>query len=252
MLLEVENVSKKFCSNLHRSMMYAWGDIASNILNTKATPALRESEFFAVRNFSLKMEQGQILCLLGNNGCGKTTLMRMIYGIYPPDEGSIKVHGTMAAMFALRTGMQPYFTGRENIYLKGSILGFSEDELKQKTEEIIAFSELGDAIDKPFGSYSSGMMSRLAYSLPVAMKPDVLIIDEGLAVGDIGFKNKCLDDLKKKQNERTVIFITHNFERIKELATDIVIMNQGEKKLETKDVKLGLEIYLTDYANKAL
>lgn len=251
-LLSVNNVSKKFSVNLHQSMLNAWGELALSLAGLSAEKKLKQDEFQAVHNISLDLNKGQILCILGNNGSGKTTLMRMIYGIYSCDEGSIRAYGNIAAMFALRTGMQPYFTGRENIRLKGSILGFSEQELAEKTESIIEFSELGTAIDKPFGSYSSGMMSRLAYSLAIAMQPDIFIIDEGLAVGDMAFKNKCLDDLKKKREERGVIFITHNFERIKDIATDIIIMDKGCKIMETSNVHEGLDYYLSNYSKTSV
>src|SRR5690606_7929937 len=183
LLVEVEQVSKKFCKNLKWSMVHGITDLGKIAIGTDLKRnKLRKEEFWALKDVCLKVYRGDLLCILGNNGSGKTTLMRLIAGIYPVDKGQITVNGKVSSLFAIKSGMPPHFSGRETIYIKGGMFGLTREQINQDIDWIIDFSELGDFIDSPLGTYASGMRSRLGYAIAVGTEPDVLIIDEGLAV----------------------------------------------------------------------
>lgn len=246
-LLHIEHVSKKFCKNLKWSMLHGTMDMARVGLGLSLNHAkLRNYEFWALDDVNLTLDKGQILCILGSNGSGKTTLMRLISGIYPVDKGRITINGSLSSMFALKSGMHPHFTGRENIFIKGSMYGMSHSEIQRKMDWIIDFSELADFIDSPFGSYSSGMRARLGYAVAVATEPDLLIIDEGLAVGDAAFRTKCFKNLKSISHKTGIIFITHNIKRVTRIATDVIVLDRGKIIRETNDVEAGLEFFIRD------
>lgn len=248
-LLEVENVSKKFSKDMKWSMIHGMKDLGLLMLQQKLKRnELRTEEFWALNNVSLKLHRGEIMSLLGNNGSGKSTLMRMISGIYPVDMGKITVHGSVSSLFAVKTGMHPHFTGRENIYVKAGMFGMSKEKLEEKIDWIISFSELGNFIDSPYGSYSTGMQSRLGYSIAVASEPDILIIDEGLAVGDVSFRTKCYDNLAAISPNCGIIFITHNLKRIEALANYILILHLGNLVFQSDNIKEGIEYYLENCA----
>lgn len=247
-LVEVQGVSKKFSKDMKWSMLHGMADLGRLMTQQKLKKdVLRKKEFWALSNVSLKLHRGEILSILGNNGSGKSTLMRMISGIYPVDQGQITVKGSVSSLFAVKTGMHPHFTGRENIYVKAGIYGMSKSKLEEKMEWIISFSELHDFIDAPYGSYSSGMQSRLGYSIAIASEPDILIIDEGLSVGDVGFRQKCYDNLHDISSKCGIIFITHNLNRIESLANNILVLDCGKLVFESINVKEGVEYYLKNY-----
>lgn len=249
-LVKVQHVSKKFSKDLKWSMFHGMTDLGRLLLNRKLKrDVLRKEEFWALKDISLSLYRGEILSIVGNNGSGKTTLMRMISGIYPVDEGRIEVRGRVSSLFALKTGMHPHFTGRENIYVKAGMFGISQKKLEEKIDWIIDFSELGKFIDSPFGSYSSGMQSRLAYSIAVASEPDILIIDEGLSVGDVSFKAKCYNNLKSISDQCGIIFVTHNMKRIEALANTIIILDHGSTVYESQNIKEGIDYYLKNYTS---
>ncbi len=244
-LVEVQNVSKKFSQDLKWSMFHGMTDLGRLLFHQKLKRnVLRKQEFWALKDVNLKLYRGEILSIVGNNGSGKTTLMRMLSGIYPVDEGRIEVRGTISSLFALKSGMHPHFTGRENIYVKAGMFGMSKEKLAEKMEWVIEFSELGKFIDSPYGSYSSGMQSRLGYSIAVASEPDILIIDEALAVGDVTFKAKCLANLKSISEKCGIIFVTHNMKRIEALANYIIVLDKGQIKFQTQIIKEGIDFYL--------
>jgi lipopolysaccharide transport system ATP-binding protein len=246
-LVEVNGVSKKFSRDTKWNMIHGMSDLTRLLFEQKLKrDVLRKNEFWALQNVSLKLHRGEIMSILGNNGSGKTTLMRMISGIYPVDIGNIEVRGSVSSLFALKSGMHPHFTGRENIYVKAGMFGMSRAKLEEKMDWIISFSELGKFIDSPYGTYSSGMQSRLGYSIAAATEPDILIIDEGLSVGDVAFRAKCYDNLKKMAGKSAVIFITHSMKRTESLANSILILDQGKMIYTTDDVKSGIEYYLTN------
>jgi ABC-2 type transport system ATP-binding protein/lipopolysaccharide transport system ATP-binding protein len=186
-------------------------------------------DFWAVRNVDLQVPKGAVYGLIGHNGSGKSTLLKMIGGIYRPTEGSIATDGRVAALIELGAGFHPDMTGRENIALNGSILGLPRKEIADVTEEIIDFSGLGDFINDPVKHYSSGMYVRLGFSVAVHMKPDVLLIDEVLAVGDEEFQRKCFDHLYAlRRAGKTIIVVSHGLGQLEGLCDEIAWLEHGE------------------------
>lgn len=211
-VVSVENISKKFCRNLKRSLLYGVQDIACELLGkNRNSDTLRQEEFWALQNISFQLKAGQALGLVGANGAGKSTLLRLISGLVKPDTGNIKVRGKIAPLIALGAGFNPILTGRENIYVNMSILGLSTQEITQKLQDVIDFAEIGDAIDAPVQTYSSGMSARLGFACAIYIEPDVLLIDEVLAVGDIKFRMKCYQKLAQLRQQGTAfILVAHN------------------------------------------
>lgn len=242
-VLEVRGVSKKFCAHLKWSMFYGITDVLKTVFGMKLSPELRKHEFRALDNVSLSLRKGEILGLLGRNGSGKTTLMRLIAGIYPSDTGEILIGGRIASLFAVTAGMNPLFSGRENIFIRGSFFGMTTAEIREKLDWIIEFSELGEFIDAPMGTYSSGMRARLGYSIAVATNPDLLIVDEGLAVGDAAFRNKCFHHLRQISADCGVIFISHNINQINKVANRIIVLENGVITFATDDIASGIDFY---------
>ena len=186
-------------------------------------------DFWAVRNLSLQIPKGSVYGLIGHNGSGKSTLLKMIGGIYRPTEGTITTDGRVAALIELGAGFHPDMTGRENIALNGSILGLPRKEIAEVTDEIIDFSGLGDFINDPVKHYSSGMYVRLGFSVAVHMKPDVLLIDEVLAVGDEEFQRKCFDHLYAlRRSGKTIIVVSHGLGQLEGLCDEIAWLEHGE------------------------
>lgn len=193
-----------------------------------------KTEYFeAVKGVSFEVEKGQILGIVGKNGSGKSTLLRAIAGIFSPDEGEIDLHGNSISLLSIGVGFQNSLTGRENIYLSGMLLGFSRELIEEKIEEIIEFSELGKFIDRPVKSYSSGMYSKLAFSITAILETDIMLIDEVLSVGDAKFKKKSYAKMKEliSNDERTVLIVSHSSETIKNLCDNVLWIHDGEMKM---------------------
>ena len=241
-LIKVDNVSKKFCRDFKKSLWYGLKDTAADILHPKhkfQDTSLRPSEFWANQDMSFELRRGECLGLIGHNGAGKTTLLKMLNGLMKPDTGSIEMRGRIGALIALGAGFNPILTGRENIYVNGSILGLHKKEIDAKLDEIIDFAEIEDAIDAPVRTYSSGMQVRLGFSVASSLRPDILIVDEVLAVGDVGFQRKCLTRMNSYIEEGgAVILVSHQMHLIQGIATRGILMNQGKVHLagETKEV----------------
>ena len=200
-----------------------------------------EKQYFeAVKNVSFQIEEGKILGIIGKNGSGKSTILRAIAGIFSPDEGTIDLHGHSISLLSIGVGFQKELTGRENIKLSGMLLGFSEEEIAAKTDEIIEFAELGDFIDMPVKTYSSGMYSKLAFSITAILETDIMLVDEVLSVGDHKFKKKSYKRMKKliENKERTVIIVSHNMDTLEELCDEVMWMHEGVVKMigEPKEV----------------
>jgi lipopolysaccharide transport system ATP-binding protein len=229
-VLRVENLSKKFCRTLKRSMFYGTMDISRSMLGIDyRTDILRPAEFWAVDNVSFELKRGETLGLLGQNGCGKTTVLRLINGIFPPDQGRITVRGRIGALIAVGAGFHPHMTGRENIYLNGTILGMTRREIDQKLDDIIDFAEIGSFIDSPVATYSSGMTIRLGFAIAIHCEPDILLVDEILAVGDAKFQRKCLDKLKEvRKSGVSIILVTHNSQNIEAMSTHALLLDHGQ------------------------
>ena len=205
-LVRAQGVSKKFCRSLKRSMLYGFQDIAKSSLGiAPRTQNLKPSEFWALDDISFELERGQCLGLIGPNGSGKSTLLKMLNGIISPDRGRVEINGKVGALIEVGAGFHPMLTGRENIYINGSILGLSKRDIDKKFEEIVDFAELSDFIDTPVKNYSSGMYVRLGFSIAAHIQPDVLLIDEILAVGDVGFKAKCFNAISRLADRSAIV-----------------------------------------------
>ncbi len=192
----------------------------------------RDEVFEAVKGVSFEVEKGGILGIIGKNGSGKSTLLRSIAGVFSPNEGVIDLHDHSVSLMALGVGFNSLLTGRDNIVLSGLLLGFTEKEIKEKTEEIIEFAELGDFIDKPVRTYSSGMNSKLAFAITAMLETDIMLVDEVLSVGDERFRKKSLAKMKEliSDKDRTVIIVSHSIETLEELCDRVMWMHDGEVK----------------------
>lgn len=193
-----------------------------------------KTEYFeAVKGVSFEVEKGKILGIVGKNGSGKSTLLRAIAGIFSPDEGSIDLHGHSISLLSIGVGFQKNLTGRENIYLSGMLLGFAKDTIDEKLEEIIEFSELGKFIDRPVKTYSSGMYSKLAFSITAILETEIMLIDEVLSVGDAKFKKKSYAKMKSLINneDRTVVIVSHSSDTLNKLCDNILWLHDGEIKM---------------------
>jgi len=227
--IKVENVSKKFCKSLKKSMFYGIKDITKNALGMSSNSGtLRKDEFWAVEDISFEVKKGETLGIIGANGAGKTTILKMLNGIFWPDKGKITIKGKTGALIAVGAGFHPMLTGRENIYINGAILGMSRKEVNEKFDAIVEFADIGDFLDTPVKFYSSGMFVRLGFSVAVHCAPDILLVDEVLAVGDIDFQSKCFNKIGDLMEEGiTTILVTHNLVSIKRICGRCLWINSG-------------------------
>lgn len=230
LLISVDNVSKKFCRDLKKSLLYGLQDITAELSGgNRNSDTLRRKEFWALKDVSFQLRRGEALGLVGSNGAGKSTLLRIISGLIKPDTGSVKVRGRVAPLIALGAGFNPILTGRENIYANMAILGLSTKRIAERFQEVIDFSEIGDAIDAPVQSYSSGMAARLGFACAVHVEPDILLIDEVLAVGDTKFKIKCHRKLAQlRENGTAFILVSHNSHSILNVCDSSIYLSKGQ------------------------
>ena len=229
-VLSVNGISKKFCRSLKRSLMYGVQDIAWEILGLREkNEKLRHKEFWALSDISFQLRRGEALGLVGKNGSGKSTLLRIIAGLIKPDIGCVEVIGRVAPLIALGAGFNPILTGRENIYANMSILGLSKKEIDERFDEVVDFAEIGDAIDAPVQSYSSGMAARLGFASAIYTEPDILLIDEVLAVGDAKFQAKCSTKLAEMiEKNVTFILVSHNSMVINAICNSAIYLLNGK------------------------
>ena len=211
-------------------MAYGIKDLSYNFLGIRSdNNNLRKDEFWALKDINLEIKKGEAVGLIGINGCGKSTLLRLITGIYPPDSGEINIRGNVGALIALGAGFHPHMTGRENIYINGTILGMQNNDIDEIIDEIIDFAEVGEFIDAPVSTYSSGMRVRLGFAVAVQVRPEILLIDEVLAVGDISFQNKCIRHLRNLLNDnRSIIFVSHSMANVRRICSRAILMNHGK------------------------
>lgn len=246
-VLSVRGVSKKFCRDLKKSLFYGVKDIAGDLtgLRTKSD-RLRAKEFWALDCVSLQLRRGEALGLVGKNGSGKSTLLRIIAGLIRPDLGTVETKGRVAPLIALGAGFNPILTGRENIYANMAILGLSKPEIDERFDDVVEFAEVGDAIDSPVQTYSSGMAARLGFASAIHTEPDIILIDEVLAVGDIKFKTKCYNKLHElRQNQTSFIMVSHSSHSIATVCESAVYLQQG-KTILTGDTLSVLNKYEDD------
>ena len=246
-LVIAEGVRKKFCRDLKKSLWYGMCDIGREITGRAKMTALRPKEFWALDGISFELKRGEVLGLIGRNGAGKTTLLKILNNLIKPDAGRITVRGRVAALISLGAGFNPVLTGRENVYVNGAVLGLKKREIDAKFREIVDFAELWDFIDTPVQSYSSGMKVRLGFSVATALNPDLLLLDEVLAVGDMGFRIKCLNSVRKIMNDTAVVFVSHSLQFVSQFCTRIAVMEKGSLLCDTLSVAEGIDRYLSQY-----
>jgi ABC-type polysaccharide/polyol phosphate transport system ATPase subunit len=229
-LVDVEGVSKRFCRDLRSSLVHGVRDIAGELLGTGVPDRrqLRPGEFWALDDVSFQLRRGECLGLIGPNGAGKSTLLKLISGLIKPDAGRIRVRGRVGALIELGAGFHPLLTGRENIRVNASILGLDRRQLADRQDAIIDFADIGDAIDAPVQSYSSGMRARLGFAIAAHLDPDVLLIDEVLAVGDLAFRIKCTNHMLQMTRQGTaVIFVTHSLYQLNVITNAALLLKNG-------------------------
>jgi len=221
--IEFENVSKEF--KLSKLPVRSMQEIFVNFFNREVRGKRR---FWALREVSFSIEPGNTVAILGPNGSGKSTILKLISRIIDPTRGVIRISGRLSALLELGAGFHPDLTGRENIFLNGSILGLNRKAMRKKLDDIIAFADIGEFIDVPIRSYSSGMQVRLGFSVAVHVEPEIILVDEVLAVGDYSFQRKCLERIRQMQGEGvTILFVSHDFEAVKELCNQAIWMDEG-------------------------
>lgn len=224
-MIEVKDVSMRF--RMSNDRISSIKEYMVQMLRGK----LQYNEFEALKHVSFDVNKGEVVGLIGHNGAGKSTMLKVISGILKPTEGSVVVRGNIAPMLELGSGFDFDMTGRENIFLNGAILGYSETFIKSKYEEIVAFSEIGQFIDVPLRNYSSGMVARLAFSVATVVVPEVLIVDEVLSVGDAAFQEKSRARMMELMSGgTTVLFVSHNLQQIKEMCSRVMWLEHGEVK----------------------
>ena len=250
LLVSCQGISKKFCRNLKKSLWYGVKDGVSEIVRGQSSYTLRKDEFWALDDISFELRRGECLGLLGRNGAGKTTLLKVLSGLIKPDKGSITLKGKVGGLIALGAGFNGILSGRENIRINGAILGYSRNEIEDRMQEIIDFAEIPDFIDAPVNTYSSGMSVRLGFAIAAILtKPDVLLLDEVLAVGDIGFTIKCLNAVREMMKNSAVIFVSHNMQFVSQFCTQVMLFKSGKVVSEKKNVSSGINEYLCFFQN---
>ena len=246
-ILKVDNAGKKFARTLRQMMFYGAGDMMAGACGCfPESEALRSGEFWAVNGVSFELQRGESLGIIGPNGSGKTTLLRMLNGIFMPDKGRIEVHGKVGGLIHVGAGFHPMLTGRENIYINGSILGMTTREIKQKFDAIVDFADIGDFLDSPVRQYSSGMYVRLGFAVAVHSAPDILLIDEVLAVGDRDFSLKCYQKMQDiREQGATTVLVSHNEYVIRERSQRALYL-RGGKTIFVGPSDSAISLYIKD------
>lgn len=235
--VKVENVTMEF--NINKEKI----DNLKEFVIKKLKRQVSKNNFIALDNVNFEINKGDRLAILGLNGAGKSTLLKTIVGVYKPTKGKVTVSGVIAPLLELGAGFDANYTGRENIFLYGSILGYSREYLEKKQEEIIAFSELGNFINVPVKNYSSGMRARLGFSIATAVDPDILILDEVLSVGDVNFRKKSLAKVQSMFDSGvTVLFVSHNIAQVKAICNKAILLEHG-KVIAKGDVNDVVKVY---------
>ena len=225
-IIEVKDVSIKF--NLCREKVDSIKEYLIKLIKGK----IQYDEFMALKNVSFNVEKGDSVGLIGFNGSGKSTMLKVIAGVLKPSSGSVEVHGSVAPLIELGAGFDFDLTARENIYLNGAILGYSRKTMDMHYDDIVEFSELHEFMDVPLKNYSSGMVARLAFAIATIGFPDILIVDEVLAVGDFKFQQKCENRIQNMRDKgTTILFVSHSIEQVEALCNKAVWINKGEVKM---------------------
>ena len=248
-LVEVQDVSKRFCKDFKRSIRYGFMDSLRALAGKDMdAAALRKDEFWAVKDISFQLRRGECLGLIGHNGAGKSTLLKMLNGLIRPDHGKIIMKGRIGALIELGAGFSPILTGRENIYNNAAVLGFSKKEIDDRFDDIIEFSEIGDFLDMPVQNYSSGMRVRLGFAIASFLNPDVLLVDEVLAVGDLGFILKCFKKIDEILPHTAVVFVSHSMPKVSRICNEIILLDHGRIEYQGKNVSKGIDLYYKKFS----
>lgn len=235
--IRVENVTQRF------RVIHERPDTVRALFSKLFRHELNYYDFEAVSNVSFNVHRGEMLGIIGRNGSGKSTLLKIIAGIYRPSAGRVEVKGSIAPLIELGAGMHPELTGRENILLNGLLMGYSKREMKRREAKIIEFAEIGDFIDAPVKQYSSGMYMRLAFSVATEIDPEILVIDEILAVGDSGFQQKCFQRLRRfRDSGKTILFVTHGLQQVTEYCDRAIVMDKGKMLIDGRSED-AVELY---------
>jgi lipopolysaccharide transport system ATP-binding protein len=244
-IISVENVGKKYCRSFQRTLFYGVQDVVKDAIGiSQASSELRQDEFWALKDISFEVKRSECVGLIGANGVGKSTLLKLLNGIILPDKGTIRVNGRVGALLELGAGFHPLLTGRENIYLTCAVLGMSKRDIGKKFDEIVAFAEMGKFLDSPVKFYSSGMYARLGFAVAIHANLDVLLIDEALAVGDSAFQHRCLSKIRELKNERTILLVSHDARPIVNLCESAIWLKAGQIE-QMGSPKLVSEQYLS-------
>jgi ABC-type polysaccharide/polyol phosphate transport system ATPase subunit len=225
--IKVENVTQRF------RLIQERPDTLRELFSKFFRHQVHYHEFNAVKDVSLEVHKGEMVGVIGRNGSGKSTLLKMVAGVYTPSAGRIEINGTIAPLIELGAGFHPELTGRENVILNGLLLGFSRREMLASEQSIIDFADIGDFIDSPVKQYSSGMYMRLAFAVATEVNPDILVIDEILAVGDTAFQKKCFDRLERfRSMGKTILLVTHTMFQVTEFCDRAILLEQGRVVIE--------------------
>jgi len=219
--------------------------VASPARLFKSNGSDENNTIWALKNVSFEVQQGEVLGIIGRNGAGKTTLLKILSRVTEPTKGEVKIRGRVGSLLEVGTGFHPELTGRENIFLNGAILGMRKEEIKKKFDEIVAFAEIEKFLDTPVKRYSSGMYVRLAFAVAAHLEPEILLVDEVLAVGDAQFQRKCLGKMGEvAKGGRTVLFVSHNMGAIEQLCSSAILLKNGKIANNNKDVLSVVKDYV--------
>jgi len=244
--LRLDGVYKKFRKGeLYDSLRDLIPALSKRLLRGTARDTLRTREFWALQDVSFDVGRGEAFGIIGSNGAGKSTILKLLSGIMPPTKGRVQVHGRLSALIEVSAGFHPDLTGRENIYLNGTILGMTRAEIRRRFDAIVAFSELEDFLDTPVKRYSSGMFARLGFSVAAHVEPEILIVDEVLSVGDYLFQQKCLERMNQiMAGDATIIFVSHNLRAVAALCERSLLLDHG-RVLQIGPTNETIKAYLT-------
>lgn len=228
-VIKVEGLHKKFCSHLRRSMFYGTLDVMRDMLGWRYDAGqLRPHEFWALADINMELKRGEALGIIGQNGSGKTTLLRILNGIFPPDRGTVAIRGRIGALLAVGAGFHPHMTGRENIRLNGTIMGMSRREIAKQFDAIVDFADIGNFLEAPVATYSSGMTVRLGFAIAIHAHPEIMLADEALAVGDLQFALKCYRKISEyRKNGGALMLVSHSMQLVRNTCQQALWIDKG-------------------------
>jgi lipopolysaccharide transport system ATP-binding protein len=242
--LHAQGVSKKFCRTLKSSLRYGLTDLMLCAIGARpAATELRPKEFWAVDDVSLDIDKGNIVGLVGRNGCGKTTLLQLLAGIFEPDRGDIEVRGRITTLIEANAGFHPLLSVRENIFVVGALMGMRRNEVERALPDILAMADIGPSVDSPCNTLSWGMQLRLTFAMAMATCPRLLLIDEILSFGDGRFRKQCAPTLRRIATQGCILMVSHNLDLISSVCNRLVVMEQSKVVWSGADVATGLAWY---------